>query len=347
MSATATSRRRCRIGFVAGQRRVEGRARAVRELLRAVHGPVTDGVALRQLDQLARRHRQRGRSRRLRRSSAPKPSTSATESWPTGCRTSLTEIGWAPVDLPPANRSTIVSVPTGRPRPRPPAGRAEAARRRLCRSRRQSALSPSTSTTTRTTSTGSRPCSASSDVASRQAPHAANVGGCCWPALNTWNLLVWFHHPTVVQVSVERSKQFTVWTWYVGDGTVGVDALARRRVGRRVSSLAEPLRALRQRRRSGCPGPRARAVRGVHRLGCRRAPGDHQHQNGTDDEPSHGRLLPLRLRRVVIVALRRVDHDAADPDRPDLRLSAPRPGWPHRARTRASPAGLGPGRPAW
>ena len=92
------------IPFDAGWRR-PGPAR---ELLRAGHGPLPHGLALRQLDQLAGCGGERGRAVRLRRVRDRRdlpPQRRAHDD--------AAEIGWEPVDLPEARRSTIVSVPLG------------------------------------------------------------------------------------------------------------------------------------------------------------------------------------------------------------------------------------------
>ena len=54
-------------------------------------------------------------------------------------RASLAEVGWTPVDLPEANRSTIVSVPLGDAEPAPLLAELKRARRRLLGPRRQPA----------------------------------------------------------------------------------------------------------------------------------------------------------------------------------------------------------------
>ena len=77
--------------FVADQRRLEGRPRPVRQLLRSGDGPLAHGVALRQLDQLAGRGRQRGgavglRGLRRRRHLPPEPRVGrgcSAPRWPT------------------------------------------------------------------------------------------------------------------------------------------------------------------------------------------------------------------------------------------------------------------------
>ena len=78
-------------------------------------------------------------------------------------RASLAEIGWTPVDLPEANRSTIVSVPLGDAEPAPLLDEAEAATASSARPATAICASRSTSTTTRTTSNRSRACSRGTD----------------------------------------------------------------------------------------------------------------------------------------------------------------------------------------
>ena len=96
----------------AGHAGMEGGPGAVRELLRADHGPLTDRVPLRQLDQLARGDRRRRGARGLRRLRRRVASTRNAE-LTDRLRQALTDVGWTPVALPEANRSTIVSVPLG------------------------------------------------------------------------------------------------------------------------------------------------------------------------------------------------------------------------------------------
>ena len=84
-------------------------------------GPLADRVPFRQLDQLARGDRRRRGARRLRRLRRRRVYARNREL--TTCSAgSLTDVGWTPVDLPEANRSTIVSVPLGDRDPAAPRG---------------------------------------------------------------------------------------------------------------------------------------------------------------------------------------------------------------------------------
>ena len=163
----------------ADQRRLEGRARPVRELLRAGDGPVADGVAVRQLDQLARGDRQRGGAlglRRLRRRRRLRPEPRAGrrccgQRWPRSAGRRSTS--------PRPTAAPSCRCRSATPTRRAPGG-AETARRRVLGPRRQPAAGRSTSTTTRTTSTGSRARSASYRRARdprrrRQPPHVARA----------------------------------------------------------------------------------------------------------------------------------------------------------------------------
>ena len=77
------------------------------------HESLLHGVTIRQLDQLARCDRRRSRPLGLRRRSARLRSSSRNNELADLLRSAMAEIGREPIDLPAANRSTIVSVPLG------------------------------------------------------------------------------------------------------------------------------------------------------------------------------------------------------------------------------------------
>ena len=166
--ATATCPPR-RAGSVhADQRGLAGGRGPVRELLRSGDGPLPHRVALRQLDQLAGRDRQRGRARRVRRLRPRRrlrPQPRAGRDAPAA----LAEVGWEPVDLPEQNRSTIVSVPLGDREPLPLLG-ALSEQGVVASARDGNLRCRSTSTTTRTTSRDS----------SRRWPPAASWSPSTW-----------------------------------------------------------------------------------------------------------------------------------------------------------------------
>ena len=82
----------------------------------------------------------------------------------TRLRGALSEIGWTPVELPDANRSTIVSVPLGDAEPAQLLDGAEAPRRDRVPPATATCASQCTSTTTKTTSTRSPEHSPSSEA---------------------------------------------------------------------------------------------------------------------------------------------------------------------------------------
>ena len=88
-------------------------ATPTRELLRPEDGLVFDCVAVRQFDQLAGRGRERGGALGVRGFSARTPSTTRNAELSTLFSLSPADALWPPVDLPPANQSSIVSVPLG------------------------------------------------------------------------------------------------------------------------------------------------------------------------------------------------------------------------------------------
>ena len=140
----------------AGQRGLEGRTRPVRELLRAGDGPLADRVAFRQLDQLARGDRKRGRAlrvRRLRRRRHLRPEPRAGRTAPGIARRGRLD---ARSTCPRPIAARIVSVPLGDAEPAQPPGGAEARAASCARPATATCASRSTSTTTRTTSIGSR-----------------------------------------------------------------------------------------------------------------------------------------------------------------------------------------------